>query len=74
MKRLRSERIRRGMTQFDVGRAVGIHPVTIAHLEAGTVEAWPGYRKKLAELFGLSAEDLFGDTNASTEQRSSDEP
>jgi len=68
MTRLRDERMRRGLSQFDVALQTGIHPSTLAHLEAGDVKAWPSYRRKLALLYGVSEAVLFGET-AETDQR-----
>lgn len=74
MLRLTLERHRRGWSQAEVSRRTGIHPSTLSHLESGEVKSWPAYREKLASLFGVSAEDLFGDSNADTGRRSSHEP
>ena len=74
MIRLTHERHRRGWSQAEVSRRTGIHTTTISHLESGEVKPWPAYQRKLAELFGLSTEDLFGDTNAETDECSSDKP
>lgn len=59
MTRLRKERAKRGWTQLDVALRTGIHPATIAHLEAADIRAWPSYREKLSRLFGISPEELF---------------
>lgn len=56
---LRKERLRRGWSQTYVSVQTGVHPATLSRLERGQVPPWPAYRRKLAELFDMDADELF---------------
>jgi len=60
MNRLRDERKRQGLTQFELGKLANIHPVEIGRIERGIIKPFPGWRKRLAEALGVPEEELFG--------------
>ena len=55
---LRAERRRRGWSQAKVAEAVGVNLSTVRRWERGRAVPYPYYRKKLATLFGKTAEEL----------------
>jgi len=56
--RLRLARERRGWTQEELAERVGASPLSVGRWERGSVTPGPHYRRKLCELYTLSAEDL----------------
>jgi transcriptional regulator with XRE-family HTH domain len=63
--RLRRERQRRGWTQFRTGIETGIEPATLCQIELGRRPAYPGWRKRLAAVFGVSEATLFAEDEGS---------
>lgn len=59
-RRLRGLRAERGLTQTEVGAAVGVDQNTISAYETG--KAWPNYEVawKLCDLYGLTLDELGG--------------
>jgi transcriptional regulator with XRE-family HTH domain/tetratricopeptide (TPR) repeat protein len=56
--RLKRAREHRGMTQEEVAEAVGSIAHTVSRWERGLTLPGPRFRRKLCELFGMSAEEL----------------
>lgn len=72
MLRVRRERLRRGWSQTYVCRVTGIHPGNLSRVERGQVVAYPGWRKKLGDLYGVPGDELFrevGDDGAAETHR-----
>lgn len=59
MLKLKEERRRRGWTLVRVCQLTGIDPATLSRLERGHLFPYPGWRRRLAEAFGLPEEVLF---------------
>jgi transcriptional regulator with XRE-family HTH domain len=56
---LREERLRRGWTQVKVCTLTGIAPSDLSLIERGLRPAFPGWRRRIAEAFGVPPEQLF---------------
>lgn len=61
MLRLTQERIKRGWTKAQLAGKAGIHPTDLGKMENGTLRAYPGWKKKLARIFKMDAEELFAE-------------
>ncbi len=59
MLRLEYERRKRNMSKNQLAFETKISPCTIGKLEASKLYAYPGYKKKLEEYFGISGDGLF---------------
>jgi putative transcriptional regulator len=59
MLRLRVERLRRGWSQTHVTVLTGISGPAVSALELGRVHPHPGWRRRLAEAFGMDEATLF---------------
>lgn len=59
MLRLRAERQSRGWSQTRLSALTGIASPDLSAVERGAKPAYPGWRRKLAEAFGMAEEDLF---------------
>lgn len=57
--RLAELRKRKGITQAQLGDAVGLTQSMIAYIEAGSREPSRDYKIKLAKYFGVTVEYLF---------------
>lgn len=57
--RLREERQLRGLSLVDVCRMTGIAPGDLSNVERGRQTAFPSWRQRIAEAFGLPEETLF---------------
>lgn len=57
-QRLRALRQERGLTQTQVGQALGVGKMTVSQLEKGQVALTPTKLAKLAQLYGLSVDAL----------------
>lgn len=60
MERLRELRLKRGMTQTQVGALIGVSCVTIGRYEAGEREPSNAKIAALADYFGVSVDYLMG--------------
>lgn len=60
MERLRELRLKRGMTQTQVGDLIGVSCVTIGRYEAGEREPSNAKIAALADYFGVSVDYLLG--------------
>ena len=56
--RLRAERERRGCTQADVAERLGTTRIAVIRWEKGAFRPTPYFRRKLADLYGKSIEEL----------------
>lgn len=61
MSALRAERERRGWSLVHVTVLTGIAPSHISMIERGLGYAWPGWRRRLSKVYGMSVEQLFGE-------------
>lgn len=59
MLRLRVERLRRGLSLAKVCMLTGIDPGALSRVERGIWPAGPGWRRRVAEAFGLPEDELF---------------
>lgn len=57
--RLTTERQKKGWSQAELGRRIGIDPATISRLEAGKIYAYSGYRRRLGQALGVPGDKLF---------------
>ena len=67
--RLREERLRRGWSQTRVAALSGIASPDVSALERGVKPVYPGWRRRLAEVFGMTEEELFGPAAPAEGQR-----
>lgn len=58
-KKMKKYREEKKMTQVEVAEILGVKPATISKYEAGTLEPNIESLKKLAELFGVSVDELL---------------
>jgi transcriptional regulator with XRE-family HTH domain len=63
--RLKIERERKGLSQSQLARKCNIHPSTLSRLEAGKTYAYPKWRRSLARVLGVPADELFAEVNES---------
>ena len=56
--RLIEARIRRGWSKAELARRSGLNATTIGQIEAGRFKPYPSQLRKLANVFGWSAEEL----------------
>ncbi len=61
MLRLRQERLRRRWSLLDVAIRTHIESTNVSKIERGILPAYPGWRRRLAEAFGLPEENLFAE-------------
>jgi len=61
MSQLRVERKRRGWTLSQVSVVARIAVPDLSLLERGLRPAWPGWRRRLSQTFGVTEIELFGD-------------
>ncbi|NHM26331.1 helix-turn-helix transcriptional regulator [Desulfofundulus sp. TPOSR] len=59
MNRIREIRQQKKMTQFELARRTGIHPVNLSKVESGVLRAYPGWRKRIAEALGVTEDEIF---------------
>ncbi len=59
MHSLKLERQRRGLTQTQLSALTGIASTDISAIERGIKAAFPGWRRRLAQALGVSADELF---------------
>jgi len=62
-KRLRLERLKKDITQEELGRAIGVSSSAIGYWERGKREPSMDSLKKLADYFGCTVGYLVGHTN-----------
>ncbi|MCC4467311.1 helix-turn-helix transcriptional regulator [Limosilactobacillus reuteri] len=56
---LKSLRYQKGYTQADVANKLGVTIPTVSSWERGLSKPYPKYIPKLADILGVSAEDIF---------------
>lgn len=56
---LKQERLRRGLTQTQLGALTGISPQDISLIENGWRKPFRGWKKRLADALEMSVESLF---------------
>ena len=59
MLRLREERQRRGWSQTKLAALTGIASPDLSAIERGAKPVYPGWRKRLASVFGMTESELF---------------
>lgn len=57
--KMRAERQRRGWSLVTVCQKTGISPPDISLIERGHKPAYPGWRRRLSQAFGLPEDELF---------------
>lgn len=68
MLRLRQERLRRRWSLLDVAIRTHIESTNVSKIERGLLPAYPGWRHRIAEAFGLPEEVLFEEVPADDER------
>lgn len=68
---VRAERLRRGMTQFDLAIKTRISQTDICQIELGKRPVFPKWRRKLSEALGVPEEKLFPEVHANELSRAS---
>lgn len=61
MLRLRLERQRLAMSLAQLCQLTGVEPATLSKVERGLLPAYPGWRRRIAEAFGMPEEILFAE-------------
>lgn len=56
---LREIRRRRGLSQLALAKRSNVSPNDISRIENGRVEAWPGWRKRLAKALSVPELEVF---------------
>lgn len=56
-----------GMSQHELASALGLHDVTISHIECGRREPRVSMFARICEVLGVSMDDLFYGTGAATD-------
>ena len=56
---LRAERLRRGWSMINVCMRTGISPSDLSLIERGHKPAYPGWRRRLSQAFGMPESELF---------------
>ncbi len=69
MLRLRQERLRRGWSQTKLSALTGIASPDLSALERGVSHAWPGWRSRLSDVFGIPEDELFSPADGGQERR-----
>jgi len=59
MLKMKSERLKRGLTLTDLSYHVRVHPATLGKIETRKMIAYEPHKKKLSRFFGIPAEELF---------------
>jgi transcriptional regulator with XRE-family HTH domain len=67
--RLREERLRRGWTQTRLSALTGIASPDLSAIERGRRPVFAGWRRRLAEVFGVPEVALFGESGTEAERR-----
>lgn len=67
--RVRAERLKRGWTQAEVGRRCGIDQGTLSRLEHGAIPAYPGWARRLSNLFKVGRDKLFQEVSPDEPKR-----
>ncbi|MHB1418194.1 MAG: helix-turn-helix domain-containing protein [Bacillota bacterium] len=60
---VRYERLKRGWSLRHVATLIGIAHPDLSKIERGSYRVFPGWRKKLADLYGIDEQRLFEDSN-----------
>jgi len=63
-QRIREWRARRSYGQSELARAIGISPNALWRIERGQHQPRPAHLRKIAEVLGVSIEELRGLTDA----------
>ncbi len=63
MLRLRSVRLERGWSLVKLCQKTGIDPGTLSRIERGYIFPYSGWRKRIAEAFGLPEDMLFAEVH-----------
>ena len=69
MLRLKQERLRRGWSLTDVCLLTRIDPAALSKIERGKWPCGPGWRRRIAEAFGLPEEFLFREAEGDERDR-----
>jgi hypothetical protein len=69
MSRLREERLRRGWSLTHVTTLTGIATGDLSAVERRLRPAFPGWRRRLSEAFGLPEAELFAEVLDTAERR-----
>jgi DNA-binding XRE family transcriptional regulator len=59
MLRIKELRVKKGMSQWDLARALDVHPNSVSLWERGRAMPSMGHLKSLAQLFECKTGDLF---------------
>lgn len=59
MNNLKSERAKRGFTQFELAKMSNVSPADISKIERGVTIPFPGWRRKLSNALGVPEKEVF---------------
>jgi len=62
--RIRRTRLEHGLALQDAASQVGVAPGALSRIECGRELPWPAIRTRLANLYGIAADELFSDIDA----------
>lgn len=63
MNRLREIRKQKGLTQYELGKAIGKYASFITKVERGKFWPWMSDREALAKVLGVQISDIFPDNS-----------
>ena len=62
MKRIKAERLRRGLTQMDIAKMCDIYPSDVSRAERGVT--WGEHAEKIAEALGIDPRNALDEVEA----------
>ena len=63
MNKLREIRKQRGLTQYELGKAIGKYVSFISNVETGKLSPWTSEKEALAKALGVQVSDIFPKTS-----------
>lgn len=73
MNRIRENRRKMGLTQIELAKALNISQGSLSGYETGKIEPDVNTMRKMADLFGVTLDTLFGDRISVDDDMSDDE-
>lgn len=64
---VRRLRLEQGLTLEEASRVAKVGPQSLARIETGRELPWPALRRRLSDLYGVTAEELFADIDQAQE-------
>ncbi len=63
MNKLREIRKLKGLTQYELGKAIRKYVSFISNVETGKYDPWPNEKEALAKALGVQVSDIFPKTS-----------